>query len=76
MSCHASSALGVPGEGVHRHFMGVAVVDVGFTLLAAWAAAHWLGRPFWLCAVVLFALGIVAHRVFCVRTAVDRALFG
>lgn len=74
--CRFRDALGVPGEGLHFHVMGVAVVDVAATLAAAWLATRWLGGPFWAWAVGAFALGAIAHRVFCVRTTLDRALFG
>lgn len=71
-----AAALGTPGAGFHTHVLGVAMFDV----VAVVAAAALLGgikgpRIFagWL--VGLFLLGICAHRVFGVRTTVDRILF-
>ena len=73
--CRYRNSLGAPGRGVHTHVAGVAVVDLGLTLLAAWALARWLGHPWWWWALGLLAAGVAAHRLFCVRTAVDRFLF-
>lgn len=69
-------ALGVPGKGAHSvRFLGVAMVDVALTVLAAaliaWARPTW---GFWRILVVLFLLGILLHWLFGVRTAVARAL--
>ena len=77
MACPHSESLGKPGEGVHVHFLGIAVFDVLGTVLLAYFLHRLTGKfgfPAWL--AITFASGIVAHRVFCVRTAVDRALFG
>lgn len=59
------------------HFLGVAAFDVLGTVLLAYFLHRLTGKfgfAAWLAAT--FAAGIVAHRVFCVRTTVDRALFG
>ena len=74
--CRYASAGGSPGEGVHVHVLGVAAFDVAGTLLAAWLLARAFRQPFWAWALGLFALGVLAHRLFCVRTTVDRLLFG
>ena len=55
-------------------------MDVILTVLAAWlitAMADWLERPvnFWYVLGGLFVTGIAMHRLFCVRTTVDRLLF-
>lgn len=74
--------FGAPGTGVHAHrLFGVAIVDVVATLVVACLVARFAFRFPWasvgtLCTVLAaFALGVVAHRVFCVRTRVDRLLF-
>ena len=76
MSCPYSDSLGKPGEGVHAHFLGIAVIDVLFTVILAYILHKVTGKfgfAAWL--VISFAAGIVAHRYFCVRTTVDRFLF-
>lgn len=75
--CAYSNIFGAPNTGVHAwRFMGLAVVDVGATLLAAWLIAAWNHIAFWKVAGALFLLGILLHHLFCVRTTIDRLIFG
>ncbi len=67
--------LGNPGEGFHVHVFGVAIFDVLGTLVLALLLARWRRWPFLPTAFAVFLVGIVAHRVFGVRTVVDRALY-
>ena len=78
MTCAFADALGRPGEGVHTHVLGVAVVDVALTVVLALVLHRVTGRRWsvWVWLALAFAAGIAAHRAFCVRTTVDRMLFG
>lgn len=72
-----SNALGEPGKGIHKHFFGIAIVDVIMTVVGAWLL-H-LACPkysFWIYLVGLFVLGVLLHRLFGVKTTVDKLLFG
>ena len=74
--CQYKDALGVPGKGIHSvRFLGVAIMDVVMTLLAGYLIHLYFGFPLWLVLLVLFSLGIFLHRLFCVRTTVDKILF-
>ena len=74
--CKYKDVFGRPKEGAHAlRVFDVAVVDVVLTLVFAVAVSAYFQVPAWQCALVLFALGIAAHRAFCVRTTVDKALF-
>lgn len=75
--CKYRELFGVPGRGIHKYrFMGVAIVDVIQSLIGAFILS-WLTKwPFLYCAIGVFAAGILAHRAFCVRTTVDKLLFG
>ena len=80
--CKYRDALGVPGKGAHSYrFAGIAIVDVVLTIVVAalikWLL-DWVWRPvnFWYVLGGLFLAGIVLHRLFCVRTTLDRLLFG
>jgi len=74
--CAYKNMLGKVGKGVHSYrFLGIAVVDVVLTVLFAGLFAWMFEKPFWLVLLVLFLVGIVVHRLFCVRTTVDRVLF-
>lgn len=71
-----SARLGVPGEGFHAHALGVAWMDVFGTALIALLVSLPFGlRWFPLCLLCLWLLSVCLHRMFNVRTAVDRLLF-
>ena len=69
-------ALGIPGQGVHKHFMGIAIVDVLMTILGSYLFHRMTGYTLWKCIIGLFILGIVLHRLFGVQTTLDKFLFG
>jgi hypothetical protein len=80
--CKYSNILGQPGQGIHAHLFGVAVFDVLATVAVALGVWYLLRRMwrvgfgvFWLILFSLFLLSIVVHRLFCVRTTVDKLLF-
>ena len=76
--CPYRNLFGKIGEGVHSYrIANIAIVDVILTILGA-AVLHLLFPyyRFFTILVVLFLLGIILHRLFCVRTTVDRILFG
>lgn len=74
--CKYKNSLGEPGKGVHSYrLFGVAIVDVIMTLVGAAIISYFSGYYFLYVAIFLFALGIALHRLFCVRTTVDKALF-
>lgn len=76
MQCQYKDALGVPGEGIHSYrIFNLAIVDIVLTLLAAWVISYSFNINFFHVAVAMFLLGIFLHRVFCVRTTVDKLLF-
>ena len=74
--CEYRDVLGVPGQGAHAYrFMGVAVVDLALTIVAAILITRVAGWSFVYVLVGLLVLGVALHRLFCVRTTVDRLLF-
>jgi hypothetical protein len=74
--CKYKDVLGIPGKGVHSYrFMGVAIVDVGMTLLLAFLISYFTKYKFLNVSIILFLLGIILHRLFCVRTTIDKFLF-
>ena len=75
MFCQYKDALGIPGKGVHTHVFGVAIMDIIMTIIGAGALSYFMKWNFILVLILLFTLGIVLHRVFCVRTTIDKTLF-
>lgn len=74
--CQYKDALGVPGKGVHSYrLFGVAIVDVLLTVLGAVLIAYFFDLSFSWTLVTLFLMGIGLHRLFCVKTTVDKLLF-
>ena len=54
----------------------IAYIDVIFTVIMAWAISKLFAVSFGYTLVVVFLLGIVMHRAFCVRTTIDKLIFG
>lgn len=76
MNCQYKDLFGAAGEGVHSYrLFGLAIVDVVLTILGAMLIAWATRWPLFPTMLGLFALGILAHRVFCVRSTVDKLLF-
>jgi len=77
--CKYKNALGVPGKGIHSYrICNLAIVDIILTLLGArilqifiFPESHYLHIL-----GVLFLLSIILHRMFCVKTTIDKLLFG
>lgn len=61
-------AFGRPGEGVHFRVLGVAVVDLGLTVLAARWLATRTGWGLWPTLLALLVVGEAAHLAVGVRT--------
>jgi hypothetical protein len=74
--CKYKNMFGEPGTGVHRHrFLGLAIVDVLQTVLGACIVAYLFDWPVGWTVLAAFVLAIVVHRMFCVRTTIDKLLF-
>ena len=73
--CKYKNSLGIPNEGVHKHRYGVAVFDVVGTIVIGLILSFLFKWNPILTITILFILGIILHRLFCVRTTVDKILF-
>lgn len=74
--CKYSELFGKVGKGIHSiRFLGVAIVDVILTIIASYIISYFFNINFIYVLVLLFILGIFLHRIFCVRTTVDKLLF-
>ena len=74
--CKYKNILGVPGKGGHSYrIFNIAIVDVLLTLILAYIISYIFKKSFFWVSVILFILGIFLHRLFCVRTTVDKLLF-
>jgi hypothetical protein len=74
--CRYKDIFGRPREGAHAYrIFDIAVVDVVATVIVAFVIARVFSVAFWKSLVGLFIAGIISHRVFCVRTTVDKWVF-
>ena len=78
MFCNYSDILGKVGEGLHSYrIFNIAVIDVIFTIIGAYFLQKSLLKEYKYYEVLLglFLLGVIMHRLFCVRTTVDKMIF-
>jgi hypothetical protein len=77
MLCKYKDIFGKVGEGVHSYrIFNIAIVDVILTILVAFIIHLFLPKySFIYILILLFITGIILHRLFCVRTTVDKFLF-
>ena len=74
--CKYKNILGQPGKGIHSYrLFGVAIADVIMTIIGAYILSWIFKLSFIKTLIFLFLLGIILHRLFCVRTTVDKLLF-
>lgn len=63
--------FGQPGQGIHStRILGMAAVDLGLTVVAAYLLSRWREIPFLYSFFGLFLAGEVIHYVLGVKTAV------
>ena len=82
MGCKYSTLFGEPNKGIHssRFYIGnqsFALVDTIATVIGAYFLQkyYFIEYPFWKVLIGLFLLGIILHKLFCVRTTVDKLIF-
>lgn len=74
--CRYKDIFGRPKEGAHAYrIFDIAVIDVMFTVIAAFLITHFFHVALWKSLVGLFLAGIISHRLFCVRSTVDKWVF-
>ena len=68
--------FGEPNTGVHKYrFFNIAIVDVVSVFIVGYIIYLYTGYSLINTLVILFIIGIIAHRMFGVRTQVDQILF-
>jgi hypothetical protein len=84
MLCKYKNIFGEPNKGVHKYrFLGVASIDLFLTIFIAFIIAYLIHKKinynifntFLIVGTILFLFGIICHRIFCVRTTIDKFLF-
>jgi len=76
MFCPYKRMFGDVGKGIHSYrVFDIAIVDVLETFLLAWFLSFVFRWNLFLTILGSFALGIFMHRLFCVRTTIDKMLW-
>ena len=79
--CIYKDIFGKPGEGLHKYrLFNIAIIDVIFTIVASYFLHKKLNKSYpklklFHVLILLFTCGIIAHKLFCVRTTIDKLLF-
>ena len=74
--CKYKNSLGEPNKGIHSYrLFDVAIVDVIMTIFGSYLISRFFNISFVYTMIFLFGLGIVLHKLFCVRTTIDKILF-
>ena len=76
MSCPFSTIFGEVGKGIHSiRLFDIAIIDAGMTVIVGYLISKYFKFNLWKVLLILFVLGIISHRLFCVRTTIDKLLF-
>jgi len=74
--CKYKNIIGEPRTGLHQYrLFDISVFDVGVTVFAGLLFSEIFKWNVWYTLGGLFLIGIIIHRMFCVRTTVDKVLF-
>jgi hypothetical protein len=78
--CKYKHVFGKEGEGVHSiRLFNLAIMDVLFTVIAGVLIVIWWGwnwMRFLFVLALLFVVGVLMHRLFCVNTTINKMIFG
>ena len=77
MYCKYKDLFGKVNTGLHSYrVFNIAIIDVLCTILGAYLINLLLPTyNYYLILLTLFFLGIILHRLFCVRTTIDKLIF-
>ena len=74
--CKYKNVFGAPRTGLRKYrIFDIAILDTVVTIICAYLIARFFNWTFWKVLVIVFISGIFVHRLFCVRTGLDKKLF-
>lgn len=76
--CKYSNIFGAPNTGIHKYrFFNVAIIDVIATLIVSYYIYRYNNKKIKLIniTIMMFILGIIMHKIFCVKTTINNLLF-
>ena len=77
MFCKYKNIFGKVGEGIHSfRLFNISIVDVLIVIFLAYFIHLFIpSYNFIYILILLFVIGIIIHRLFCVQTTIDKLLF-
>jgi hypothetical protein len=74
--CPHRYIFGKPSEGAHQYrIFDIAIVDTICTIGISYLISKYFNYDFKLILFIIFLSGIILHRLFCVRTTLDKIIF-
>ena len=74
--CKYKDIFGAPNTGIHSYrVFNIAIVDFSLTIIVAIIIAYIFDINVFISIFSLLLLGIVMHRIFCVRTTIDKLIY-
>jgi hypothetical protein len=74
--CKYKNLIGMPNEGIHSYrVLNLAIIDIIITIIFAILISYFFKISFVFTLISVFIFGIIIHRLFCVRTTIDKLLF-
>jgi hypothetical protein len=68
--------FGMPNTGLHKYrIFNIAIIDVVLTIILALIINNFIRINFWYILLMLFFIGIILHKLFCVKTTIDKLIF-
>jgi len=75
--CKYKDMVGKPGTGIHSYrLFDIAIVDVIVVILFGVFVSKIFKYDLINVLVILFISGVIAHKIFCVDTTINKILFG
>lgn len=69
--------FGKENEGIHSYrLFNLAIADVIMTIIGAFLISYFFKYNFIIILIILFVIGIILHRLFCVNTTINKLIFG
>jgi len=76
MFCRYKDIFGKPKEGIHKYrIFGIAIFDLLATIILALCISYFFNISFLFTFIILFLLGIILHKLFCVNTTITKLIF-
>jgi len=73
--CQYNNIFGKPNKGIHSHrLFGFAIVDILATLILAYIISKYTSYKLIYCVIFTILLGIIIHKIFCVKTKLNYIL--